>query len=126
MEKKFGTALNCIDGRTQIPIINWFKENFDVDYVDLITEPGMDKTLSQGNWVETEKLREKVIISITAHNSNIVAVIGHYDCAVNPVCDCKQVRDIIKSTYIVKSWGLPIRVIGLWVDEFWYVHVVSK
>ncbi len=47
MKKRFGTALNCIDGRTQIPIINWLKENFDVDYVDLITEPGMDKVLAQ-------------------------------------------------------------------------------
>lgn len=126
MEKKFGTALNCIDGRTQIPVINWFKDNFDLNYVDLITEPGMDKVLSQGGWFETERLREKVIISMTAHNSNIVAVIGHYDCAANPVCDFKHFQDIVASTYIIKSWGLPIRVIGLWVDEFCSVHVVSK
>ena len=32
MEKKFGTVLNCIDGRTQIPIIEWMKENADLDY----------------------------------------------------------------------------------------------
>ena len=126
MKKKFGTALNCIDGRTQIPVIKWFKENLDVDYVDLITEPGMDKVLSQSQWIETERLREKVIISITAHNSNIVAVVGHYDCAANPVSDCKHFRDIVASTYIVKSWGLPVRVVGLWVDEFWCVHVISK
>lgn len=125
MKKKFGTALNCIDGRTQIPVIKWFKENLDVDYVDLITEPGMDKVLSQNQWLETERLREKVIISITAHNSNIVAVVGHYDCAANPVSDCKHFRDIVESTYIVKSWGLPVRVVGLWVDEFWRVHVIS-
>jgi hypothetical protein len=125
MKKKFGTALNCIDGRTQIPVIKWLKENFDVDYVDLITEPGMDKVLSQGQWVETEMLREKVIVSITAHNSNVVAVVGHYDCAANPVSDCHHFRDIAASTYIVKSWGLPVKVVGLWVDEFWRVHVVS-
>jgi hypothetical protein len=125
MEKRFGTALNCIDGRTQIPIIKWLKENFDVDYVDLITEPGMDKVLSQGKLIETERLREKVIISITAHNSNVVAVVGHYDCAANPVSDCEHFQDIAASTYMVKSWGLPVRVVGLWVDEFWRVHVVS-
>ena len=125
MKKKFGTALNCIDGRTQIPVIKWLKEKFDIDYVDLITEPGMDKVLSQGQCIQTERLREKVIISITAHNSNIVAVVGHYDCAANPVCDCKHFWDIVASTYTVKSWGLPIIVVGLWVDEFWRVHVVS-
>jgi hypothetical protein len=101
------------------------KEKFNVDYVDLITEPGMDKVLSQGQWGEIERLREKVIISITAHDSDIVAVVGHYDCAANPVGDCKHFRDIVASTYTVKSWGLPVVVVGLWVDEFWRVHVVS-
>ena len=125
MKKRFGTALNCIDGRTQVPVIKWLKENFDVDYVDLITEPGMDKVLSQGQWVEIKRLREKVIISITAHNSNVVAVVGHYDCAANPVSDCEHFQEIAASTYTVKSWDLPVTVIGLWIDEFWRVHVVS-
>lgn len=125
MKKKFGTALNCIDGRTQIPVIKWLKENFGVDYVDLITEPGMDKVLSQGQWYEIDRLRENTIISIKAHNSNVVAVVGHYDCAANPVSDCNHFRDIVASTYIVASWGLPVKVVGLWVDEFWRVHVVS-
>ncbi|MBK5243066.1 carbonic anhydrase [Clostridium sp.] len=125
MKKRFATALNCIDGRTQIPVINWLKENFDVDYVDLVTEPGMDKVLSQSHFVEIESLKENAIISIKAHNSNIVAVVGHYDCAGNPVSDYKHFQDIVKSTYEVKSWGLPVIVIGLWVDEFLHVHVVS-
>lgn len=125
MEKRFGTVLNCIDGRTQIPVIKWFKENFNVDYVDLITEPGMDKILSQGQWAENERLREKVIISITAHNSNTVAVVGHYDCAANPVSDREHFMDIAASTNIVKLWDLPVRVVGLWVDESWHVHVVN-
>lgn len=125
MKKRFATALNCIDGRVQIPIIKWLKENFDVDYVDLITEPGMDKVLSQGHWLEIQRLRENVIVSIRAHNSNVVAVIGHYDCAANPVSDCKHFRDIVASTYTVKSWGLPVTVVGLWVDEFGNVHVIN-
>ena len=126
MKKRFGTALNCIDGRTQIPVIKWMKENFCVDYVDLITEPGMDKVLSQGQWNEIERLKENVIISITAHDSNVVAVVGHYDCAANPVSDCVHFQDILESTYEVKSWGLSVIVIGLWVDEFGCVHVVQS
>ncbi|WP_321161694.1 carbonic anhydrase [Clostridium sporogenes] len=125
MKKRFGTVLNCIDGRVQIPVTNWLKESFDVDYVDLITEPGIDKVLSQGQWLEIERLREKVIISITAHNSNVVAVVGHYDCAANPVSDCRHFQEIVVSTYVVKSWRLPVRVVGLWVDAFLCVHVVS-
>ena len=125
MQKRFGTALNCIDGRTQIPIIEWIKENFDVDYVDLITEPGMDKVLAQNQYVETGRLRKNVIISITAHNSNVLAIVGHYDCAANPVSYSKHVQDIIASTRVVKSWDLPVKVVGLWVDEFGRVSVVS-
>jgi hypothetical protein len=126
MEEKFGTALNCIDGRTQIPVIKWLIENFGVDYVDLITEPGMDRVLSQGPWAEKERIREKVMISITAHNSNVAAVVGHYDCAANPVSWRKHFEDIAASIYIVKSWRLPVTVVGLWVDEFWHVHVVRR
>ena len=126
MKKKFGTALNCIDGRAQIPVIKWMKENFGVDYVDLITEPGMDKVLSQGQWSEADRLRDKVIISINAHNSNVVAVVGHFDCAANPASDRKHFHDIVESTYVVESWGLPVQVVGLWVDEFLYVHVISR
>lgn len=126
MKKSFGTALNCIDGRTQIPIIKWMKENFCVDYVDLITEPGMDKVLSQGQCDELERLRENVIISITAHNSDVVAVVGHYDCAANPVSDYKHYYDIVASTYLVRSWGLPVKVVGLWVDELGCVQVVTE
>ena len=125
MGKKYGTALNCIDGRTQIPVIRWMKENFGVDYVDLITEPGIDKVLSQGKDTEIERLRDKVIISINAHKSNVVAVVGHFDCAANPVSDNKHFRDIIASTYVVESWGFPIKVVGLWIDEFFDVHVIS-
>ena len=125
MNKSFGTALNCIDGRTQIPVIKWMKENFGVDYVDLITEPGIDKVLSQDQWYETDRLRDKVIISINAHNSNVVAVVGHFDCAANPVSDWKHFRDIAESIYVVESWDLPVKVVGLWVDEFLHVHVIS-
>lgn len=125
MKKSFGTALNCIDGRTQIPVINWMKENFDVDYVDLITEPGMDKVLSQGKRSEILMVKNKVRTSITAHKSKVVAIVGHYDCAANAVSNYKHYRDIEESMEVVKSWGFPVKVVGLWVDEFWCVHLVD-
>ena len=125
MKKSFGTVLNCIDGRVQIPVINWMKENFSVDYVDLITEPGIDKVLSHGELNEIISLQSKVMTSITAHDSNVVAVVGHYDCAGNPVSDRQHFQDIIESTNTVKKWGFPVKVVGLWVDEHWCVHVIS-
>ena len=124
MVKSFGTALNCIDGRTQIAVIEWMKAHFCLDYIDLITEPGMDGVLSHGNSKDIGRIKDKVIISINAHNSSTLAVVGHYDCAANPVNDYEHIRDIAMSVNIVKSWNMPLMVVGLWVDESWNVHLV--
>ena len=124
MNKKFGTALNCIDGRTQIPVIMWMNKNLGLDYIDLITEPGMDKVLSKGNKFEIDKVKKNTIVSIDAHDSKIIAVVGHYDCAANPVSPYKHVGEIKESIRTVISWSLGVKVIGLWVDDFWKVHQV--
>jgi hypothetical protein len=36
---RFGTAINCIDGRTQQPLIDYMKKNFRIDAVDIVTSP---------------------------------------------------------------------------------------
>jgi len=124
MNKKFGTALNCIDGRTQIPVIMWMNKNLGLDYIDLITEPGMDKVLSKGNKFEIDKVKKNTIVSIDAHDSKVIAVVGHYDCAANPVSPYKHIVEIKVSVRNVISWNLGVKVIGLWVDDFWKVHQV--
>ena len=42
----FATSINCMDGRTQEPIINYMKQVYKVDYVDMINEPGPVKALA--------------------------------------------------------------------------------
>ena len=126
MEKRFGTALNCIDGRTQIPVTQWLKAQYCLDYVDLITEPGMDRMLSHGPRYDIERIRENTLISLSAHASQIIAVVGHFDCAANPVSKRQHFTDIAASTQVIKSWGFPVWVIGLWVDEYGRVEVVCE
>ena len=126
MRRTYAAALNCIDGRTQIPVITWMKENLHVHYVDLITDPGMDRVLSHDHRDEMNRLRENVIISIQAHGTRIVAVVGHHDCAANPVSDRRHMEDIKESVETVKSWKLPIRVIGLFVDGASNVRLVVE
>ncbi len=36
----FCTAINCMDGRTQLPVIEFLKNKLSVEYVDTVTEPG--------------------------------------------------------------------------------------
>ncbi|WP_369522972.1 carbonic anhydrase [Guptibacillus hwajinpoensis] len=121
MRNRFGTALNCIDGRTQIPVTEWLKVQYGL--VDLITEPGMDRVLSHGPACEVARLRENTIVSLTAYASQVIAVVGHFDCAANPVSKCQHFKDIATSTQVVRSWGFA-HVIGLWVDEYGRIEVV--
>ena len=85
----FGTSISCMDGRIQIPLSNWIKKNYSVDYVDTITEPGVDKKIAAG--LELESIKAKVGISVNAHKSKLIVVSGHYDCAANPVSDDEHI-----------------------------------
>ena len=115
---KFGTAINCIDGRVQTPVAEWLKFHHHVQYVDMITEPGADKVLSTGYADKISAIAEKLRISMEVHNSRIVAVVGHFDCAANPVEVNEHQEQIKDGTNLIISWNTGIRVIGLYVNEW--------
>ena len=120
----FAAAINCIDGRVQQPVSDWLRQRLGVDYVDMITEPGPDKALTQGLLRQVESIRDRLAISVQAHQSGTVAVVGHDDCAANPVQKDRHWAQIEKSAEIVAEWGFGVRVIGLWVNQQWQVEVV--
>ncbi len=121
----FATAINCMDGRVQLPVIKWISERYDVDYVDMVTEAGPVKVLADnGDAVLQESIRKRVEISVNKHRSKIVALVAHFDCAGNPVEKDIQIGQIKKSFETVRSWGFEVEIIGLWVDENWEVHQV--
>lgn len=124
-KKKFGAALNCIDGRVQIPVIKWMIKKKKIDYVDAINEPGMDGILASGDKKIIDCIKEKVMISVNAHDARIIAVVGHYDCAANSVDERQHKEQIRIGVNLVKEWNLGIPVIGLWVDSKFKVHVVK-
>ena len=119
---KFATSVSCIDGRIQIPLAKWIKENFSVDFVDSITEPGVDKKVS--GKLDLESMKNKVSISINAHKSELIIVSGHYDCAGNPVSNEEHLEQIKQGVEVINSWNLGAKVIGVWVDENWTVNQI--
>ena len=121
-EGKFATSITCMDGRIQIPLACWIKENYSVDYVDTITEPGVDKQVADN--ADLEGIKSKVGISINFHKSGLIVVSGHFDCAGNPVTDDEHIAHIKKGVEIISSWNLGVKVIGLWVDSSWNVNPV--
>lgn len=123
-EGRFATAVACIDGRVQVPVRDWVRAYGQVDYVDMVTTPGANAALAQGPDPLIQHLRRSVEISVTAHHSRLVAVSGHYDCAAYPVSREQHIADIIAAGRLVAAWGLPVRVVGLWIDEFWQAELV--
>ncbi len=81
----FATAINCIDGRTHIPVIEYLRDRFGVDYVDLVTESGPNKILAENSdKTSVNSIKKRVAISIERHASELIAIIGHHECAVTP------------------------------------------
>jgi len=110
---RFGTAINCMDGRTQIPVIEWMRKRYRVSYVDMITEPGVDAVLAENDDTRTiESIKRKVRISTEKHGSRLIAVVGHYDCAGNPVDMHTHLAQIQSAVERMASWGFKAQVSG--------------
>ncbi len=124
-DPKFATAITCIDGRTHLPVRRWLEEHFAVDFVDRVTEPGVDRILAEGTSVEVTHLRDQACLSAKAHHANVVVVVGHHDCAANPVSAEEHRRQIKAALKTVTTWHLPATIIGLWLNEAWAIEVVE-
>ncbi|MBD3245239.1 MAG: hypothetical protein GF335_04575 [Candidatus Moranbacteria bacterium] len=126
MEKKFATAINCMDGRVQEPVIKWLKQKFAIDYVDTITEAGPNKLLAQAlDSSKVNSIKKRVEISVKKHGSKIIAIIGHFDCAGNPVDKKTQIKQIKEGIKLIKTWGFKVDVIGAWVDSDWKLQEID-
>lgn len=118
---EFGTSLCCMDGRVQQPICEWLKKNYNIDFVDTITEAGMDKQFFD----KVNEIKSKVEISVNKHKSKTVIITGHHDCAGNPVSKEEHIRLTKEAAAVIKSWNFPITVVGAWVNQEWQIEVVT-
>ena len=122
---KFATAINCIDGRVQKPIMDFATNKFNIDYVDMITEPGPDKVLSENKALDAiESIKRRVSLSVKKHKSKIIIIAGHHDCAANPVENKEHYQQIEEAVQNIKEWNLGVDVYGVWVDKNWEVVLI--
>ena len=121
----FCTTINCMDGRVQLPVIQFLQQRFAAEYVDSITEPGPIRALAEdqkGSVVSS--IRERAEISFYKHGSPSLAIVAHYDCAGNPLPEEKQLLQLEEAVKFSRRTWPEIEVIGLWVDEQWQVSEV--
>jgi len=111
-----------MDGRVQLPVLHWIKENYHVDFVDVITEAGMDNVLS--NQEDIREVLRSITISVDINKSTMLFVVGHYDCRGNPVGDDVHRSEIGSAVKRLKGFWPKHQIIGLWVNKNWAVEVV--
>lgn len=120
---RFCTAINCMDGRVQLPVINYLCDRFEAAYVDSITEPGPNRILAmQDDPALVRSILARVGISIQKHSSAGIAVAGHRDCAGNTASREEQYMHLRDAVRFLRRRYPGIPIIGLWVDENLHVH----
>jgi hypothetical protein len=111
-----------MDGRVQLPVLQWIKDNYQVDFVDVITEAGMDNVLS--NQEDVSEVLRSISISVDINRSNRLFVVGHYDCRGNPVEEPVHRQEISSAVKRLKGHWPALEIIGLWVNKYWAVEMV--
>ncbi len=121
----FVTAINCMDGRTQLPVNSYLMKKYKVNHVDTITEPGPIKILAENSDIALiDSIKNRVDVSVNKHGSQLIAIVGHFDCAGNPVDKEKQLLQLDNSVKTVETWNFKAKIIKLWVDDNWSVTEV--
>ncbi len=122
----FATAINCMDGRVQLPVIEYIKTEYGVDYVDMITLPGPNRILAEGSDESAlEAVKQRLVISVDVHGSKLIAIAGHHDCAGNPTGRQTQTAHTLAAIELVRSWYPDLEIIGLWINESWEVERIA-
>ena len=122
---RFYTVINCMDGRVQLPVINYLQKRFNINFVDSVTEAGPNLILSEDkNKILIQSIINRVQISVEHHNSVGIAIVGHHGCAGNPASKNEQVIHIEKAVQSLQQQYKNKEVTGLWVDNHWDIHEV--
>ena len=113
-----------MDGRVHLPVLTWIKSNYPVDFVDVITEAGMDGVLAKQESID--EILRSIAVSVNVNNSNRLFVVGHYDCRGNPVDRDEHHTQIKQAVRRLKRHWSEQRVSGLWVNNTWNVELVVE
>lgn len=118
--KKFACAVNCMDGRVQDAVKDYLKEDYGVDFVDMVTEPGPNKILAEKIDIPiVENIKKRVSVSVDHHGAKVIAIVGHFSCAGNPIGKEEQIEHLRIAKKTVENFGFGAEIVTLWVGEEW-------
>lgn len=115
---KFALAITCIDGRVQRPVVDYLRKTYGFDYVDLITIPGPEHSLTHPvSLGGAEYVKLNGMFSIENHKASLVALAAHDDCAGNSAPREVRDRELEAAVKSVSAWTNGVPVVGVWVDK---------
>ena len=117
------TCLNCMDGRAQLPVLTWIKANYPVDFVDVITEAGMDGVLAKQK--DISEILRSLKVSVNLNRSTRLFIVGHYDCRGNSTDENRHREEIANAVKRLRPLWPSQEVFGLWVNHHWQVELVG-
>lgn len=125
--KKMGLALVCADGRLHQGAVHYndqLAREMGVDVVDVVAVPGPDGLFKSGRDGEHTATLGWLKLLVTAHHPTTIAIVGHYQCAGNPVDDAEHDGDVVAAARGFKEeLGFPGEVMAfstVWhSDENW-------
>ena len=125
---KFGTVINCTDGRVQYPVMDYLKKHFEIEFFDSANEAGPLRTLcKKSDKCRLITLKEQIRTSLVDHGSKFIALVGHHDCNDNPGNRAFQESQLDESLdYLQRSFGTEITYVGLYVNEKWEVEEYTR
>lgn len=113
-----------MDGRVQLPVLTWIKSNYPIDYVDVITEAGMDGVLAKQD--DINEILRSIKVSVQLNQSTGLFVVGHHDCRGNPIDERSHHREVRAAVKRLKAYWPDLQITGLWVSKTWNVEVVPS
>ena len=117
------TCLNCMDGRVQLPVLTWIRSNYPVDFVDVITEAGVDGVLAKQE--DISEILRSIAVSVNLNKSTHLFVVGHHDCRGNPADQATHHTEIRHAVQRLRTQWPQHEVSGLWVGSTWNVELVA-
>jgi hypothetical protein len=114
-----------MDGRVQLPVIEYLMKTLGVEYVDSITEAAPVRWLADAPDSEiTRSVMSRIAVSARRHGTKTVAIVAHHDCAGNFHTKQEQLGQLARAVAYIAGTFPDLTVAGLWVDERWEVSEV--
>lgn len=122
----FATAINCMDGRVQLPVNRYLQDRFGAGHIDTVTEAGPVGILAREPDSEVARsIYQRVEMSLNVHHSTGLAIVAHTDCAGNPIADKAQRSELATAVHRLTERYPGVAVIGLWLGEDWSVAEIG-